>query len=55
MMCRERILWRCARLCHSKPVAEKADNFVIPSEARNPSGGCAYEKKERFLASLRSE
>jgi len=32
--------------------AKKVVIFVIPSEARNLSEGCAHEKKERFLASL---
>jgi hypothetical protein len=32
--------------------AENVFIFVLPSEARNLSGGYADEKKERFLASL---
>jgi hypothetical protein len=33
-------------------VAEKVVISVIPSDARNLSGGCVGKKKEKFLASL---
>jgi hypothetical protein len=46
----------CGYSISSRPAiqeaAEKADYFVIPSEARNLSSIDSDEKKERFLASL---
>jgi hypothetical protein len=42
----------CKKPPQAEQIAEKVVIFVIPSEARNLSGGYADEKNEGFLASL---